>query len=177
LEKLNTMQKLKVKNAKTIEGQIHQYLKNSDEARFVHRLHGILLLLNSKENNCAKVASLFQNSPRSLSNWVHNVNKNGNIEVLRDKPRNGRKPGLSNSQLERIKNVLQDHPAKVDINANIWDGKTLSYFIEKEFSITLQTRQCQRLFHKLGFSLKRARPVVAKGDPEKKEQAKKTLNK
>jgi len=169
------MQKLKISDAKSIEGQIHQYLRNSDEARFVHRLHGILLLLNNEENNCANIASLFKNSPRSLSNWVHSVNRNGNIEVLRDKPRKGRTPRLNKKQLKKLKIVLQEHPAKVGISANIWDGKTMSHYIKKEFAVTLQVRQCQRLFHKLGFSLKRARPIVAKGDPEKKELSKKTF--
>lgn len=168
------MQKLKINNAKSIEGQIHQYLKNSDEARFIHRLHGILLLLNSEENNCVTIAGLFKNSPRSLSNWVHSINRTGNIEILRDKTRKGRTSRLDNNQRQHLKRVLQEHPSKVGISTNIWDGKTLSYYIEKKFSLTLQVRQCQRLFRKLGFSLKRARPVVAKGDSEKKEQAKKT---
>lgn len=171
------MQRLKVENPKSIEGQIHKHIKNSDEAKFIHRLHGILLLLNSEENNCANIAGLFQNSPRSLSNWVHQINKSGSIEALRDKPRKGRTPRLTPSQLAHIKIILQDHPSKVGISANIWDGKSLSYYIEKKFSVILKVRQCQRLFHKLGFSLKRARPIVAKGDPEKKEQAKKTSNK
>jgi transposase len=171
------MQKLKIRKAKEVEAQIHQYLRNSDEARFIHRLHGILLLLNNEENNCANIASLFKNSPRSLSNWVHSVNNTGTIEVLRDKPRKGRNGRLLSEQLDQIKLVLQNHPSEVGLSTNIWDGKTLSYFIQREFSITLQVRQCQRLFHKLGFSLKRARPIVAKGNPEKKEQAKKTFKK
>lgn len=170
------MQRLKIYDVKGIEGQIHQYLRNSDEARFIHRLHGILLLLNSEENNCANIASLFKNSPRSLSNWVHSINRSGSIEILRDKPRKGRTPRLDSNQLGHLKTVLQKHPSEVELSVNIWDGKALSYFIEKEFSVTLQVRQCQRLFRKLGFSLKRARPVVAKGDPEKKEQAKKTFS-
>jgi|SRR5271157_1328170 len=171
------MQKLKVERAKQVEKQIYQYLHNSDQARFIHRLHGILLLINNQENNCANIASLFKNSPRSLSNWVHNVNKSGNIEVLRDKGRPGRSLRLNEGQLAHLKSILQGHPTKVGITANIWDGKSLSHYIQSKFAVTLQVRQCQRLFHKLGFSLKRARPIVAKGDPKKKELAKKTFKK
>lgn len=171
------MQKLKIQNSESVEAQIHQYLRNSDEAKFIHRLHGILLLLNNDENNCANIASLFKNSPRSLSNWVHSVNNSGTIEVLRDKVRTGRNGRLQSEQLNQIKDVLQKHPSEVALNANIWDGKTLSFFIQREYAVTLQVRQCQRLFHKLGFSLKRARPIVAKGNPEKKEEAKKTFSK
>lgn len=168
------MQKLKIKEAEQIEFQIHQYLHNSDEARFIHRLHGILLLLSNEENNCANIAHLFKNSPRSLSNWVHSINESGNIDVLRDKPRQGRTPRLNDGQLNHLKAIIEEHPTKVGINANIWDGKSLSHYIQIKFGIALQVRQCQRLFRKLGFSLKRARPIVAKGDPEKKEESKKT---
>jgi transposase len=167
------MKKLKIQNSKKIEKQIRQYLSNSDEGRFVHRLHGILLLLNNEENNCANIAELFKNSPRSLSNWVHKINESGNIDVLRDLSRSGRSPRLNEEQLEHLKLILQQHPSEVNLNANIWDGKTLSHYIMINFSIDLQVRQCQRLFRKLGFSLKRARPIVAKGDPIKKQQAKK----
>jgi transposase len=174
LLKLNAMQKLKIRNAKRVEEQIHQYLKNSDEARFIHRLHGVLLLLNSEENNCATVASLFRNSPRSLSNWVHSINQSGDIQILRDKPRKGRTPRLSAKQIQHLKAIFQEDPSQFELSANIWDGKALAHYIEKKFSVSLQVRQCQRLFHKMGFSLKRARPVPAKGDPEKKELVKKT---
>jgi len=167
------MQKLKIEQSRKIEKQIHQYLHNSDEARFIHRLHGILLLINNEENNCANIASLFKNSPRSLSNWVHGINKSGDINVLRDKPKPGRTARLNAEQKEHLKLILQDHPSKVGVSANIWDGKSLSFYIETKFDIILQVRQCQRLFRKLGFSLKRARPIVAKGDPIKKEEAKK----
>lgn len=171
------MQKLKVKDAEKIEEQIRQYLRKSDEGRFIHRLYGILLLISSEGNNCASVGALFKNSPRSLSNWVHEINVSGTIEVLRDKPRKGRNPRLNTSQIEHLKVVLQCHPSQAGLSANIWDGKALSYYIDKAFSITLQVRQCQRLFRKMGFNLRRPRPVVAKGDPEKKEQAKKTSGK
>lgn len=171
------MQKLKIKKANEIEAQIHQYLHNSEESRFIHRLHGILLLLNNEENNCTNIASLFKNSPRSLSNWVHSVNNSGSIEVLRDKLRKGRNCRLNDDQLNQIKLVIQKHPSEVELSANIWDGKTLSHYIQREYAVTIQVRQCQRLFRKLGFSLKRARPIVAKGNPEKKEESKKIFRK
>jgi transposase len=72
-----------------------------------------------------------------------------------------------------MKLVLQKSPEQSGISATIWDGKSLS-FIEQTYQIVLGVRQCQRLFSKLGFSLRRARPVVAKGDLVAKEVFKKT---
>jgi len=40
--------------------------------------------------------------------------------------------------------------------------------------VLIQVRQCQRLFRKLGFSLKRGRTVVAGGSPKEKRALKKT---
>ena len=109
-----------------------------------------------------------------MSNWVHSINQSGDITILRDRPRKGRTPRLDKEKMEHLKAILQEDPSQFELNANIWDGKTLAHYIEKKFSVTLQVRQCQRLFHKMGFSLKRARPVPAKGEPEKKELVKKT---
>ena len=73
-----------------------------------------------------------------------------------------------------LKAVIQEPPEKHGIPANIWDGKSLSYYIEKQYHIVMKTRTCQRLFLQLGFTLKRARPVVARASEEKKAESKKT---
>jgi len=57
----------------------------------------------------------------------------------------------------------------------LWDGKTLSAFISKEYTIQLGVRQCQRLFHKLGFRYRKPRPLIAGTDPAVKEEFKKNL--
>lgn len=167
------MQKLKIKNPKRIKELIYQYLNSSKEAKFIHRLHGLLLIIDNEENNCENVAGLFNNSPRTVSNWVHKINKENNIDVLKDKKKSGRKSKLNKEQEDFIKECLVKHPGEFGLNANIWSGKVLSHFMKKQFGIELKVRQCQRLFHKLGFSLKRARPMPVKGDEIKKEAFKK----
>jgi len=152
------MQRLKIENPEIIKKQIYGYLNSSKEAKFIHRLHGLLLMIDNENNNCENVADLFNNSSRTVSNWVHKINDNNNIDILKE---------------NFIKESLTKHPSKFGINANIWSGKVLSHFIKEEFNIELKSRQCQRLFHKLDFSLKRARPMPVKGDEKKKEAFKK----
>lgn len=168
------MQILALNSPEELKKEIQKYFKNSDEAKFIHRLHGILLKIDNKDNACETIAQLFGQSSRTISNWINKVNNAGNIEVLRDKLKPGRNTKLNDVQLEKIKDVLQKLPETNGVSANIWDGKSLSFYILKEFEINLGVRQCQRLFKKLGFSLKRARPIVAKGDVLKKEVSKKT---
>jgi transposase len=168
------MRVLELQSAESLKVHIQSYFNKNEEARFIHRLHGILMKIDKKEAACEVIANLFGHSPRTISNWINKVNEAQNIEVLRDVKKPGRSPKLNTEELKILKEVLQKEPENSGIAANIWDGKSLSFYIEKEFHITLGVRQCQRLFKKLGFSLKRARPVVAKGDPIKKEAFKKT---
>jgi transposase len=169
------MQKLEVKNAESVKAVIQEYFVKNEEARFIHRLHGILLLLDKPENTCQTVSSLFGKCHTTLANWVNKLNQTSDIESLRSVKNSGRPPKLSIEQKEELKKILQEFPEKVGITANVWDGKSLSHYIKIKYAIDLKTRSCQDLFKELGFSLKRARPMVAKGDDQKKAVFKKNL--
>lgn len=176
-EEKKDMERLKIKDKEKITLQIQRYFKESEESRFIHRLHGVLLFINKEDESCDSIGALFNNSPRSVSNWINKVNQTGNIECLRDKSRSGRPARLNREQKEELKEILQKSPEESGVAVNIWDGKSLSYFIKEKYGIDLKVRACQNLFHELGFSLKRARPVVAKTDEAKKEDSKKTHRK
>lgn len=168
------MERLEITDKEKITLQIQSYFKENGESRFIHRLHGVLLFINKEDESCNSIGALFDNSPRSVSNWINKVNETGDIECLRDKPRSGRPPRLSAEQKEELKEILQKSPEESGTAVNIWDGKSLSYFIKEKYGVDLKVRACQNLFHELGFSLKRARPIVAKSDETKKEISKKS---
>jgi transposase len=168
------MKRLVIKDNDSIKSEIQHYFERNEEARFIHRLHGILLFSEKEDESCDSIGALFGNSPRTVSNWIKRVNRTGDIESLRSKKQHGRPPRLSEEQREELRVIIQESPEEHGITSNIWDGKSLSAFIKEQYGIVLKTRACQRLFHKLGFSLKRARPVVARADEAKKIESKKT---
>ena len=57
---------------------------------------------------------------------------------------------------------------------NLWDGVLLSHHLDQNYSVSLGVRQCQRLFHQLGFSLQRPRRKAIEADSVKQEAFKKT---
>jgi transposase len=168
------MQRVLIQNSTEIRDKIQRYFNKNEEARFIHRLHGILMLIDNPNNTCDSVGELFGNSPRTVSNWASLINESSDIESLRDSKRQGRPSRVTAEQLAEIKGVLQLPPETSGVTANIWDGKSLSWYIKKQYNAELGVRRCQDLFKELGFSLKRARPIVAKTDPAKKEISKKT---
>ena len=147
-------------------------IRRSEESRYDHRLHGVLLVAQGA--TCPEVAQLLGDSPRTLEYWVRRFEARG-FAGLAEGERAGRPRRLNDKQLARIEQVLRKTPADAGMaEGGVWDGKTLSAFLKQEFALTLQVRQCQRLFRQMGFRLRTPRPVIARADPEMQASFKKT---
>ena len=94
---------------------------------------------------------------------MKSVDEHG-FESLRPKKQPGRPSRLSDYQKKSIKDDIIKGPA--EFGFNVWDGKTLSEHIEKKYGVSLKVRQCERLFHELGFSLIRPQTFPSKGEKD-----------
>ena len=83
---------------------------------------------------------------------------------LREGERRGRPSRLSAAQIQTVNRNLRGNPSDAGMRVNLWDGKTLSGWIEKQYGIQLGVRQCQRLFRQFGFRLRKPRPLIAKAN-------------
>lgn len=72
---------------------------------------------------------------------------------------------MTEKQWKGVDEVLRYPPRKIGLSGNIWDGKTLSTWIEQRYGIAIGVRQCQRIFRQLGFRLRKPRPALAHADP------------
>ena len=122
---------------------LQQEIQRSDESRYDHRLHGVLLVAQGM--TCPEVARLLGDAPRSVEYWVHRFEQQG-LGGLAEGERSGRPSRLSEKQSKEINRVLRERPSDAGMRVNLWDGKTLSAWIEKTYGIQLGVRQCQRLF-------------------------------
>jgi transposase len=153
---------------------LQQEIHRSEEARYDHRLHGVLLVAQGL--TCPVVAQLLGDSPRSVEYWLHRYEKNG-LAGLQEGARPGRPGRLNEEQIDKINRVLRSKPTDAGMAVNLWDGKTLSAWIQKEYGIGLGTRQCQRLFREFGFRLRKPRPLLAKADLGRQKAHKKNSGK
>ncbi len=69
--------------------------------------------------------------------------------------------------MKNISDDVRKNPIDLDYSQNLWDGKLLSHHLAMKYDIALGTRQCQRLFRKLKFRLRKRRPKIAKGDDDR----------
>ena len=165
------MKPLTISDAPTIVLGLQDEIRRSEEARYDHRLHGVLLVAQGM--TCPEVGRVLGDSPRAVEYWVKRFEDRG-LSGLIDGERSGRPRRLSDEQLEVINTVLRQTPESVGLTGNIWDGKSLSAFIRKQFRIMLGVRQCQYMFKSLGFRLRKPRPTIARANPELQSAYKKT---
>ena len=157
------MKPLTIADSPAIILGLQDEIRRSEESRYDHRLHGVLLVAQGM--TCPQVADLLGDAPRSVEYWVRRFEKDG-LAGLVEGERPGRPGRLSPQQMAAIDQILRGSPRDVGLSVNIWDGKTLRQWIDKKYGIVLGVRQCQRLFHQLGFRLRKPRPALAHADPE-----------
>lgn len=164
------MKASKITDTENVIFILHDEIRRTDEARYDHRLHAILLVAQGMSSRQA--AQYLGDSPRTVAYWVQRFESEG-LAGLADADRPGRPTKLNQKQVNKIESALRNSPLDYGLSVNLWDGKTLSTFIQQEFGIQLGVRQCQRIFRQLGFRLRKSRSKIANSDPSKKEDFKK----
>jgi transposase len=164
------MKPLTIADAPNIVLGLQDEIRRSEESRYDHRLHAVLLVAQGMR--CPEVARLLGDAVRTVEYWVGRFEDKG-LAGLIEGERSGRPGRLSAEQLKEIDQVLRKTPREAGLAGTLWDGKTLSAFIRLRFEIDLGIRQCQRLFRQFGFRRRKPRPMLAQADPEIQEAHKK----
>ena len=164
------MRKLIIRDPEIMKVAIQCEIERSEESRYDHRLHGVLLVCEGRSSY--EVGEILGRSPRTIQHWVNRFEKIG-FEGLREGERLGRPSRLDAIQLTRLGKDLRKDPRKFGYSQNLWDGKLLSYHLRLKYSVHLKVRQCQYLFKQLGFTLQRPRKMPVGADPKKQEAFKK----
>ncbi len=165
------MRKLEIQDAEIMRIAIQQEILRTEESRYDHRLHGVLLVCSGF--TCGEVARMLGHSRRTVQYWVHRFEQSG-FAGLQETPRQGRPSVVDDVLRERIGDDLRQSPLQFGYSQALWDGKLLSHHLARNYGVKLGVRQCQRLFNQLGFRLRKPRPVIAKADPEAQGKYKKT---
>ncbi len=165
------MKRLEIKDADIIRIAIQQEIVRSEESRYDHKLHGVLMV--SSGFSCTEVANLFGHSRRTVQYWVQRFEQHG-FSGLQEIPRPGRPTALDAVVRRKLERDLRQSPRDYQYGQTLWDGKLLSHHLSEEYEVHLGVRQCQRLFSQLGFRRRKPRPVIAHADAEEQRAYKKT---
>jgi len=165
------MKALQIADAEVMRIALQQEISRSDESRYDHRLHGVLLV--GQGHSCYEVGGWFGEHPTTIERWVHRFEHRG-FAGLREGEREGRPRRLDDKTWGKVEHDLRRHPRDLGYGQNLWDGKLLAYHLRERYATELGVRQCQRLFRSMGFRRRKPRPLIAQADPEAQEAFKKT---
>jgi transposase len=165
-----SMRPLTIRDAPSAIVELQQEIQRSEQSRYDHRLHGVLLVAQGL--TCPEVSILLGDAPRTVEYWVRRFDQQG-LEGLREGERTGRPTRLSEKQIDELQQALRRKPSDAGMDTNLWDGKTLSALIERKYGLQLGVRQCQRLFRHFDFRLRKPRPMIAGASPAMQKKHKK----
>src|ERR1700758_3596164 len=100
------MRPLRISGTTSVIG-LQQEIQRSEESRYDHRLHGVLLVAQGM--TCPEVARLLGDAPRSVEYWVHRFDKEG-LSGLTEGERPGRPSRLNETQINEINRALRGKP-------------------------------------------------------------------
>lgn len=141
------MRRLQIDDSGVIRIAIQQEIGRSEESRYDHRLHGLLLL--AAGHSCQDVAALFGEDDTTVQRWVHRFEQGG-LTALRESDRPGRPRSLDAAQWQELQAELRKSPRDFGLAAATWDGASLSRHLQSRFGVQLGVRQCQRIFRQMG---------------------------
>ena len=89
------MRKLQVEDTDVMRIAIQREIGRSEESRYDHRLHGLLLVM--ADQSFRQVAELFGEDGTTVQRWLHRFEQ-GRLDALREGERSGRPRSLAAAQ-------------------------------------------------------------------------------
>lgn len=123
---------------KTIRDEFHR----TEEARYIHRLHGVLLVLFGLST--VKAGRLLGDPQRTIAHWVIQFKTHG-LEGLREAEKSGRPEILTPAQKKALMDALAQSPMKAGFKSDVWTNKIVLSFVHKRYGLKLNLRHCSRL--------------------------------
>lgn len=139
-------------------------IESQPNGKFIHRVEIVNLVLSGL--SVAAISPYVRESVNTITSWVKKVDELGFSSLIPGK-HSGRPSRLTQAQIDEIRDCLQKDPS--EYGRRVWDGPSLSSFLKEKYQIDLGVRQCQRLFHELGFSLQRPQ-VFPNQEPNSQER-------
>ncbi len=146
---------------KILPSSIEAEIKTTTDEPYKTRLRTLLLL--HKGNSQQEISETLVLSVRSIRNWIHTYNKNGE-EGLKTKP-SGRPKGRTKWENTPFENLTK----AINANSRYWSVRLMTEWLAENEKITVPESTVWYRITQIGYSHKSSRPYPYKGDPQKQE--------
>jgi transposase len=102
----------------------------------------------------------------AVNKWLQWYEAEGADGLRTSKPP-GSAPRLTEEQLSKLGQIIEDGPVAVGYQSGVWTGPMIGDLIERMFGVRYHNHYVPRLLNHLGFSVQRPRKRLARADLEK----------
>ena len=144
-----------------------QFVQSSNDRKTVYRATVVSLALGGISKK--ELSACCGESIGTINNWIKTADEKG-FDALTPTSPPGRNSRLTEEQLSMLYKAVSS--SAEDYGFRVWDGKSVSAYIEQQFNVSLGVRQCQNILkHKLNLSLIRPQTFPSKGKANEEERA------
>ena len=144
-------------------------IRRSEEARYDHRLHAVLLV--AKGMSCPEASDYLGDSERTVRYWINQYMENG-LQGLIEEERPGRPSRLTKDQIEQINHALRRKPEDAGLK-EVYGWQAVIGLHTEGIPNQFGHPAMPTPFRQLRFRLRKPRPMIAHADPEVQEDFKK----
>jgi len=126
-------------------------------------------MLSIESYTSGEIAHLLKVHRTAVPVWINNWNRCG-LKGLLEGHRSGRRAGLSSSDIDEFKDIIESGPVAYGLNTGIWTSIILSNVIEEEFGIKYHPGHTRKLLKKIGISFQRPAYKLIKAEQAKRNK-------
>ncbi|MEK6926820.1 MAG: winged helix-turn-helix domain-containing protein [Nanoarchaeota archaeon] len=138
------------------------------------KLRLLATILRKEGKSLSEISSSIQKPIMTISDWLKNIETSGLNRIYNIK-QTGKPSKLSEEQLKKLENILEESPEKQGIPFKMWTTQLVQYIIKKVFDVLYKMRNIRKIVKKLNFGLKVPRPENIKKNKKAVEEFKKKL--
>lgn len=135
--------------------------------RLLLRVQGILMSLGG--HTAGDIANQLKVHRSTVPLWIDHWNIYGE-EGLWEGQRSGRPAGLSESQCQTLRDILDSGPVAYGLETGIWTSALVSQIIHEEFRQNYHPGHVRKLLRRLGYSVQRPTTQLVQADLKQKRK-------
>ena len=135
--------------------------------RVVLRIQGVMLSL--EQHSVSEIARLLHIHRSTVHTWIQSWNEHGEV-ALYEGHRSGRPCSLSESDRERLSDIVESGPVAYGLQTGVWTSPIVAEVIELEFGVPYHPGHVRKLLKQLGFSVQRPTTKLVQADPRRQNK-------
>jgi transposase len=144
------------------EYQVVQARKDLDMALRIQAL-----LLVSQGMGELRAAQIVGVGRRTLQEWIFKY-RAGGLDALVKGPYPGRKPKLTEAQLQELDRIIEQGPESIGLDTGVWTAPLVADVIKKRFGVRCHPDHVRRILRRLYFSVQLPKRVLSRADQRRR---------